>query len=100
MPAILDKEEIGRRIRALAGWELNPKGEIQRGFKFKDFRESMLFVGAVAHLSETLDHHPDILIQWNKVTLSVLTHSAGGLTGKDFELASKIDALPALGTAC
>jgi 4a-hydroxytetrahydrobiopterin dehydratase len=80
----------------LAGWELNAKGEIQRQLKFKDFRGSMLFVGAVAHLAESMDHHPDILIQWNKVTLSVLTHSAGGLTDLDFRLASGIDALPAL----
>jgi len=96
MAGVLDKSEIDRKLKALGGWELNPKGEIQRKLKFKDFRESMLFVGAVAHLAETMNHHPDILIQWNKVTLSVLTHSAGGLTEKDFTLAAKVDALPTL----
>jgi 4a-hydroxytetrahydrobiopterin dehydratase len=53
----------------------------------------MLFTGAVAYLAEQANHHPDILIQWNKVTLTLSTHSAGGLTAADFDLAGKISAL-------
>jgi 4a-hydroxytetrahydrobiopterin dehydratase len=53
----------------------------------------MLFVGAVAYVAEQASHHPEILIQWNKVTLTLSTHSAGGLTGADFDLAGKINAL-------
>ena len=53
----------------------------------------MLYVGAVAYLAEEANHHPDIGVQWNKVTLTLSTHSAGGLTGNDFALARAIDAL-------
>jgi 4a-hydroxytetrahydrobiopterin dehydratase len=58
-----------------------------------DFRESLLFTGAVAYLAEQANHHPDILIEWNKVTLTLSSHSAGGLTAADFDLAGKINAL-------
>jgi 4a-hydroxytetrahydrobiopterin dehydratase len=67
--------------------------EIRRVFKWKDFAEAMTFVNAVAELAEAANHHPDIAIQWNKVTLSLSTHSKGGLTATDFELAQKIDLL-------
>ena len=53
----------------------------------------MLFAGAVAYLAEEANHHPDISIQWNRVILSLSTHSAGGLTAADFSLAAKIAAL-------
>ena len=53
----------------------------------------MLYTGAVAYLADAADHHPDILIQWNRVTLTLSTHSAGGLTGKDVALAERITAL-------
>jgi 4a-hydroxytetrahydrobiopterin dehydratase len=53
----------------------------------------MLFTGAVAFLAEEAGHHPDITIQWNRVTLTLSTHSAGGLTAADFRLAAKISAL-------
>ena len=58
-----------------------------------EFRAAMLYVGAVAYLAEAANHHPDITIQWNKVTLTLSTHSAGGLTGKDFALAEQISRL-------
>jgi 4a-hydroxytetrahydrobiopterin dehydratase len=58
-----------------------------------DFRAAMLYTGAVAYLAERANHHPDLLIQWNKVTLTLSTHSAGGLTGADFALARQISAL-------
>jgi len=58
-----------------------------------DFKDALLYVGAVAYLAESAGHHPDITIQWNKVTLTLSTHSAGGLTGNDFALARQISAL-------
>lgn len=77
-------------MKPLSGWELE-NGEITKQYKFKDFLEAMAFVKKVARLAEAADHHPDILIQYNKVTLTLSTHSAGGLTEKDFVLAGKID---------
>ena len=71
------------------GWENNGK-EITRTYKFKDFAEALAFVNKVAGLSEAADHHPDIDIRWNKVRLILSTHSAGGLTEKDFALARQI----------
>jgi 4a-hydroxytetrahydrobiopterin dehydratase len=59
----------------------------------KDFRDALLYVGAVAYLAERANHHPDVAISWNKVTLTLSTHSAGGLTTNDFALARQISAL-------
>ena len=86
----LSEAEIQRELTTLPGWELKA-GEITHLYKFKDFKEAMEFVNRVADLAEEADHHPDILIRYNKVTLTLSTHSAGGLTGKDFQLARKID---------
>lgn len=58
------------------------------------FPQSLMFITAVGLLAEAAQHHPDILIQWNRVTLSLTTHDAGGLTEKDFALAQQIDQLP------
>ena len=58
-----------------------------------DFKDALLYVGAIAYLAESASHHPDITIQWNKVTLTLSTHSAGGLTTNDFALARQISAL-------
>lgn len=67
--------------------------EIVRTFTFRNFREAMGFVVHVAFLAERADHHPDIEIRYKQVTLRLSTHSAGGLTEKDFELAQQIDQL-------
>ena len=68
---------------------------ISRTFEFKDFVVAMKFVNAVAKAAEKAWHHPDIDIRWNKVTLALTTHDAGGLTEKDFSLAAKFDRLAA-----
>jgi 4a-hydroxytetrahydrobiopterin dehydratase len=68
---------------------------ISRTFVFTDFVKAMAFVDKVAVLAEARDHHPDIDIRWNKVTLGLSTHSAGGLTEKDFALARLCDGLVA-----
>ena len=66
---------------------------ISRTFQFKDFPAAVKFVDAVAGLAEQAWHHPDIDIRWNKVTLTLTTHDAGGLTQKDFDLARQLDQL-------
>jgi len=76
-------------MESVPGWESNGK-EITRAYKFKDFAGAMIFVNKVAGLAEAADHHPDIDIRYNKVRLTLSTHSAGGLTEKDFSLAKQI----------
>ncbi|HZW11345.1 MAG TPA: 4a-hydroxytetrahydrobiopterin dehydratase [Phycisphaerales bacterium] len=66
-------------------------GEIQRTYQFPDFKASIAFVDALAEYAERVRHHPDILIRYNKVTVSVSTHDAGGITAKDFALAQEAD---------
>lgn len=64
---------------------------IMRTYQFKDFADSMIFVNKVAEAAEAALHHPDILVRWNKVTLTLSTHDAGGITAKDFSLAAESD---------
>lgn len=93
MPASpLSSSEIDSRLRSLSGWELD-KGEITRTFNFPDFRGSLTFVNRVGELAEAAGHHPDIDIRYNKVKLTLVTHDAGGLTAKDFDLAERVNAL-------
>lgn len=68
-------------------------GTITRTYAFKDFLAAIRFVNVVARLAEKAGHHPDIDIRWNKVTLTLTTHDAGGLTAKDFTLAKQFDRL-------
>lgn len=68
---------------------------IRRTYAFADFVTAMKFVNAVARAAERAAHHPDVDIRWNRVTLALTTHDAGGLTSKDFALARKCDALAA-----
>ncbi|WP_309711962.1 4a-hydroxytetrahydrobiopterin dehydratase [Armatimonas sp.] len=76
------------------GWSLQD-GMISRTFAFADFVAAMRFVNAVADAAEAADHHPDIDIRYNKVTLALTTHDSGGLTEKDFALAAQADTLAA-----
>lgn len=88
--ALLSEAKIREELRNLEGWE--QKGnEIVKQFKFKNFVESVGFVNKTAILAEKADHHPDILIRYNKVNLTLSTHSEGGLTEKDFNLANEIE---------
>ncbi len=87
----LTEEQIARRLAPLKEWsEVNDS--IQRTFLFKDFASAIAFVNKVAALADAADHHPDILVRYNKVTLTVSTHDAGGITEKDFALAKQADA--------
>ena len=92
MTALLPQTEITARLAALGGWTQTGV-EISRTVVLAGFPAALLFAGAVGHLAEKADHHPDILIQYRKVTLTLSTHSAGGLTDKDFALAGQIDAI-------
>jgi len=89
---LLTEEAIAAELASVPGWSRDG-GSIARTVTRADFRAAMLFVGAVAYLAEEAGHHPDITIQWNKVTLTLSTHSAGGLTTNDFVLARRIDEL-------
>ncbi|MEX0602529.1 MAG: 4a-hydroxytetrahydrobiopterin dehydratase [Bacteroidota bacterium] len=90
MPALIPDAEIATKLRSLKGWVREGK-EIRKTVTQKDFVHAMGFVTSVALLAEKINHHPDIDIRWNTVTLVLSTHSAGGLTENDFTLASMID---------
>jgi 4a-hydroxytetrahydrobiopterin dehydratase len=88
----LDEEKIIPALALIPAWRLDD-GKISRTFQFKDFPAAIQFVGAVAGIAEQAWHHPYIDIRWNKVTLTLTTHDAGGLTEKDFALARQFDKL-------
>jgi 4a-hydroxytetrahydrobiopterin dehydratase len=91
MPA-LTASEVDSHLGALPAWKVE-KGELVRIFQFKDFLAAMRFVNEVAELAEAAGHHPDIDIRYNKVRLGLVTHDAGGLTLKDFDLAARANKL-------
>jgi 4a-hydroxytetrahydrobiopterin dehydratase len=91
MPLLREKE-IAAKLKTIKGWKL-AGDEISKSFKKKDFVRAMGFVNSVALLAERANHHPDIDIRWNTVTLTLSTHSEGGLTDKDFNLAKEIENL-------
>jgi len=88
--ALLSSAEVTKRLAALSGWELKGNA-LEKTIRFGDFREAMAFVNRVADLAEAADHHPDLRIHYRQVTVVLWTHSAGGLTQRDFRLASDID---------
>jgi 4a-hydroxytetrahydrobiopterin dehydratase len=90
--ALLSDDDITARLDRLPGWERDGDS-IAREFKFDDFQGSVDFVNRITPPAEEMNHHPDIAISWNKVTLTLSTHSEGGLTENDFELATRIDSL-------
>jgi 4a-hydroxytetrahydrobiopterin dehydratase len=88
----LDDTEIERRLGELEGWERAGEA-ISKQFKRDDFVGSVEFVRALTEPAEAMGHHPDIEISWDTVTVTITTHSEGGLTANDFELAGRIDEL-------
>jgi 4a-hydroxytetrahydrobiopterin dehydratase len=88
----LSEAEIERELATTPGWELAGDA-IVRTVKLKDFAEAMAFVNRVAEIAEEANHHPDITIKWNTVTLTQSTHVAGGLTEHDFRLARRLNEL-------
>jgi 4a-hydroxytetrahydrobiopterin dehydratase len=90
--ARLSDEEVDQRLEGLDGWERHENG-IRKEFELADFKGSVDFVNRLTPEAEEMNHHPDLEISWNKVTVTVTTHSEGGLTANDFELAGRIDHL-------
>jgi 4a-hydroxytetrahydrobiopterin dehydratase len=85
----LSKQEIAAGLCKLDGWSV-VKGNLHRMFEFKDFKQAFGFMKRVALAADRMDHHPDWSNAYNKVTIDLSTHSVGGLTKNDFELAAKI----------
>ncbi|MCX7719040.1 MAG: 4a-hydroxytetrahydrobiopterin dehydratase [Candidatus Sumerlaeaceae bacterium] len=93
-PNRLTQTEIESALSTLDGWSL-AGGAIEKEYVLKDFAAALAFVNAVGAKAEEADHHPDILMHgWNKVRITLSTHSAGGLTELDIRLARVIDSLP------
>jgi 4a-hydroxytetrahydrobiopterin dehydratase len=88
----LTDSEIAERLSGLAGWTVQ-NGKLEKSYAFDSYLQGPAFASAVGSLAEEMDHHPDILITWRKVTVSVETHSVGGISPLDFELARRIDEL-------
>ncbi len=89
--ALLDREEIETKLGALDGWGLAGDA-ITKDYDCGDFAGSVAFVNAIEPIAEDMNHHPDLAISWATVTVAITSHSEGGLTANDFELAAKIDA--------
>lgn len=85
----LSESEIASELGKLPGWTV-AQGKLHRVFEFGDFRQAFGFMTAVALAAEAMNHHPDWSNVWNKVTINLNTHSAGGITRNDFELAGQI----------
>ena len=90
-PKVLSEAEIQKGLAELSGWELRD-GRLRKQFQFRTFLRSLAFVNSVAYLAESAGHHPDITINYNRVTLRLITHSEKALTDRDFALAGEIEA--------
>ncbi len=90
--AVLTQDDIREQLSSLQGWALTSEG-IRKKYVLNDFRSAINLVNRVADLAEEANHHPDILISYNRVTFTLITHSAGGITEKDFDLATRIEAI-------
>ena len=91
-PTLLSADQVQAGLHELKGWSFQGNA-ISKKVELKDFVRAMGFVTSVALLAEGMDHHPDIDIRWNRVMLTLSTHSAGGVTENDFKLAKAIDGL-------
>jgi 4a-hydroxytetrahydrobiopterin dehydratase len=85
----LDAGELEQALKSAPGWGL-AAGKLQREWRFADFVAAMKFVNRVAEVAEEAGHHPDIDIRYNRVTLGLVTHDAGGITAKDAEMAARL----------
>ena len=92
--ARLDEAEVAAFLSSHRGWR-SEKGELRRTYSFSSFKESLRFVNEVAALAESESHHPDIDLHYRHVTIALITYDLDGVTGRDAEMAVKIDALKA-----
>src|SRR4029453_1627709 len=90
--SLLGEVEVAAELARTPGRKQSGQA-LERLYRFRDFREAIVFVNWVAAIAERANHHPDVTIRFNEVTISVWTHSDGGITPKDFSLARWIDAL-------
>jgi len=88
----LTDEDARSRLASLPGWRIE-SGQLLKTFQFKDFVAALRFVNQIGDAAEAAGHHPDIDIRYNRVGLALVTHDAGGLTGKDFDLAGRANEL-------
>ena len=90
MSTVLTTSEIDLVLQTLPGWARNDTA-IQRIFQFDNFVQAMEFVNKIAVAAEAANHHPDILINYNKVTLTLVSHDSGGVTQRDIRMAGRIN---------
>lgn len=90
----LSQDEIAKRLHELRGWDVH-EGKLAKVYTFPDFMGAVGFVNRLAPLAESQGHHPDLQVGWGRVVVELTTHNAGGVTAKDFKLASSIDKLQA-----
>jgi len=90
MSTVLSEAEVQQALRQLPGWKRNGN-VIERGFQFENFVKAMEFVNHIAEAAEAVNHHPDILISYNRVTLSLVSHDSGGVTQRDIKMATRIN---------
>ena len=88
----LDDTQISEALKGVSGWSVSD-GKLTKQFKFETYKDGVVFASAVGFLADKLNHHPDVLTGYAKVTVSVNTHDVGGISPYDFELAKRIDAL-------
>ncbi|MGH3074410.1 MAG: 4a-hydroxytetrahydrobiopterin dehydratase [Gaiellales bacterium] len=90
--AVLESSELEAEVAKLPGWEVR-EGALEKSFKRGDFNGSMAFLNRIAEAADAADHHPDVSISWDTVTLRWVSHSAGGITAADVRMAGKSDGL-------
>jgi 4a-hydroxytetrahydrobiopterin dehydratase len=92
MSTVLSDSELQQALPRLPGWKRNGKA-IERAFQFENFVRAMEFVNQIAEAAEAINHHPDILINYNRVTLTLISHDSGGVTQRDIKMAGRINEL-------
>jgi 4a-hydroxytetrahydrobiopterin dehydratase len=92
MSTVLSNGEIHQALERLPGWKPSGKA-VERVFHFENFVKAMEFVNQIAEAAEAVNHHPDILINYNKVTLTLVSHDSGGVTQRDIKMAGRINEL-------
>jgi 4a-hydroxytetrahydrobiopterin dehydratase len=90
MGTVLSDAEVQQALHQLPGWKKN-HNTIERVFQFDSFVQAMEFVNQIAEAAEAVNHHPDILVSYNKVTLTLLSHDSGGVTQRDIKMAARIN---------
>ncbi len=89
-PELLNEADVQQALMALPGWHVEGR-ELTKEFPFASYLAGIAFVNQVARLAEEMNHHPDLLVSWRKVTVHLTTHSAGGLTKLDLDLARRLE---------